>query len=190
MYSGLKRILVGPPLATTEEEHQRIAKTIALAVFSSDAISSTAYATEEILFVAASPRRVGCSALDTLVPIVDRGRRPAGDRRHVATARRSSPTRAVAAPTSSAARTSARCPSLVAGASLLVDYILTVAVSISAGVAAIIRPAFDGLGRYRVELVPRRSSSLITLANLRGIKESGPLFALPDLRLHRQPGRC
>ena len=49
----VKRVLVGRPLATTEMEHQRIPKTIALAVFSSDAISSTAYATEEILFVVA-----------------------------------------------------------------------------------------------------------------------------------------
>jgi len=69
MLEFVKRVLVGRPLATTEQEHQRIPKTIALAVFSSDAISSTAYATEEILFVTA----VGASSLDkglnTLIPI-------------------------------------------------------------------------------------------------------------------------
>ena len=56
MLASVKRLLVGRPLATTEQEHQRIPKTIALAVFSSDAISSTAYATEEILFVTARRR--------------------------------------------------------------------------------------------------------------------------------------
>src|SRR3990172_12723446 len=65
----VKRLLVGRPLATTEQEHQRIPKVIALAVFSSNAISSTAYATEEILFVTA----VGASSLvlglDVLLPI-------------------------------------------------------------------------------------------------------------------------
>jgi hypothetical protein len=70
----LKRLLVGRPLATIEQEHQRIPKTIGLAVFSSDAISSTAYATEEILFVTA----VGASSLDR-----DRGRDPPRDRMHV-----------------------------------------------------------------------------------------------------------
>ena len=79
----VKRVLVGRPLATTEKEHQRIPKTIALAVFSSDAISSTAYATEEILFVVAvggvEPRARPRHA----DPDRDRGRGPAGDRRHV-----------------------------------------------------------------------------------------------------------
>ena len=79
----VKRVLVGRPLATTEKEHQRIPKTIALAVFSSDAISSTAYATEEILFVVAVGGSSLALGLDTLVPIGDRGRGPARDRRHV-----------------------------------------------------------------------------------------------------------
>ena len=67
--SVVKRILVGRPLATAEQEHQRIPKTIALAVFSSDAISSTAYATEEILFVTALGASSLALGLDTLVPI-------------------------------------------------------------------------------------------------------------------------
>src|SRR5205814_4901037 len=65
----VKRILVGRPLATTEQEHQRISKTIALAVFSSDAISSTAYATEEILFVVALSGSSLALGLKTLIPI-------------------------------------------------------------------------------------------------------------------------
>ncbi len=65
----LKRLLVGRPLATIEQEHQRIPKTIGLAVFSSDAISSTAYATEEILFVTAVGASSLALGLDTLVPI-------------------------------------------------------------------------------------------------------------------------
>ena len=65
----VKRLLVGRPLATTEMEHQRIPKTIALAVFSSDAISSTAYATEEILFVVATGASSLALGLSELVPI-------------------------------------------------------------------------------------------------------------------------
>ena len=97
----VKRIFVGRPLATTEMEHQRIPKTIALAVFSSDAISSTAYATEEILFVIAvgalEPR---ARPRARSIPIGDRGRDPARRSSSRRTARRSSPTRAAAAATS------------------------------------------------------------------------------------------
>ena len=67
--SVVKRILVGRPLATTEQEHQRIPKLIALAVFSSDAISSTAYATEEILFVVALGSSSLALGLNTLIPL-------------------------------------------------------------------------------------------------------------------------
>src|SRR5205085_1352288 len=70
-------------------------------------------------------------------------------------------------------------PSLIAGASLLVDYVLTVAVSISAGVAAIISlPAFNGLENERVPL-GLLLIAIITIANLRGVKESGTIFAFP-----------
>src|SRR5438034_9371743 len=65
----VKRVLGGRPLATTEMEHQRIPKTIALAVFSSDAISSTAYATEEILFVVAVGGSSLALGLSRLIPI-------------------------------------------------------------------------------------------------------------------------
>ncbi|HEX2701391.1 MAG TPA: APC family permease [Acidimicrobiales bacterium] len=174
----LKRLVVGRPLATAEQEHQRIPKVIALAVFSSDAISSTAYATEEILFVTA----VGASSLtlglDRLIPIavgvalllaivVTSYRRtifayPSGGGSYVVSR-----------------ENLGRYPSLVAGASILVDYILTVAVSISAGVAAIISiPAFSDLEDKRV-LIALVLIALITMANLRGIKESGQIFAVP-----------
>src|SRR5688500_4748317 len=67
MASVLKRLVVGRPLRTSDEEHQRLTKTVALAVFSSDAISSTAYATEEILHVLVPVS--GMIALGYLVPI-------------------------------------------------------------------------------------------------------------------------
>jgi amino acid transporter len=174
----LKRLLVGRPLATTEMEHQRIPKVIGLAVFSSDAISSTAYATEEILFVTALGASSLALGLDVLVPIaiavaillaivVTSYRRtiyayPGGGGSYVVS-RENLGTNV----------------SLVAGASILVDYILTVAVSISAGVAAIISiPAFEGLRDQRV-LLCVGAIALITLTNLRGIKESGRIFAVP-----------
>ena len=174
----LKRLLVGRPLATLEQEHQRIPKTIGLAVFSSDAISSTAYATEEILFVTAVGASSLALGLDTLVPI---GIAVAILLAIVCTSYRQT---IFAYPSGGGSYIVSRenlgeLPSLVAGGSLLVDYILTVAVSISAGVAAIISiPAFQGLATHRVEL-GLALIAFIALANLRGIKESGRLFAAP-----------
>jgi amino acid transporter len=174
----VKRLLVGRPLATTEQEHQRIPKLIALAVFSSDAISSTAYATEEILFVTALGASSLLLGLDTLIPI---GIAVAILLAIVAFSYRQT---IFAYPNGGGSYVVSRenlgeNPSLVAGASLLVDYILTVAVSISAGVAAIISiPEFEDLGQHRV-LLGIGLIVLITLANLRGIKESGRLFAAP-----------
>ncbi len=139
----LKRLLVGRPLATVEQEHQRIPKTIGLAVFSSDAISSTAYATEEILFVTAVGASSLALGLDTLVPI---GIAVAILLAIVCSSYRQT---IFAYPSGGGSYIVSRenlgeTPSLIAGASLLVDYILTVAVSISAGVAAIISiPAFQ-----------------------------------------------
>jgi amino acid transporter len=175
----VKRILVGRPLATAEQEHQRINKVTALAVFSSDAISSTAYATEEILFVTALGASSLALGLNVLVPIafavaillaiVTTSYRqtiyayPSGGGSYVVTRE----------------NFKSDGPSLVAGASLLVDYILTVAVSISAGVAAIVSiPAFDNLANQRVGL-GLALIFLITVVNLRGVKESGRVFAIP-----------
>ncbi|MDQ4068864.1 MAG: amino acid permease, partial [Actinomycetota bacterium] len=178
MYSSLKRLLVGRPIATSELEHQRLRKLIALPTFSSDALSSTAYATEEILFVVAAGGSSLLLGLSRLVPIsivvailltivVLSYRQtiyayPHGGCSYVV----------------SRENLGARA-SLVAGASILVDYVLTVAVSISAGVAAIVSlPAFRGLADDRVAL-GLALILIITLANLRGMKESGTLFAFP-----------
>jgi amino acid transporter len=178
VFNTLKRLLVGRPLATSEQEHQRISKTVALAVFSSDAISSTAYATEEILFVIAVVPSSLALGLSKLVPIAIA---VALLLVIVATSYRQT---IFAYPSGGGSYIVSRenlgeNPSLIAGASLLVDYILTVAVSISAGVAAIISiPQFAGLEKHRVA-VAFAIIAFITLANLRGIKESGRLFAFP-----------
>ena len=178
MYSALKRLLVGKPIATTEGEHRRLPKTIALATYSSDAISSTAYATEEILIVLTAGGAGLALGLSKLVPIsivvavlifivVASYRQtifayPQGGGSYLVSR-----------------DNLGKYPSLVAGASLLVDYILTVAVSISAGVAAIVSlPAFRGLAEHRVG-VGLGLILLITVLNLRGLKESGSLFAVP-----------
>ncbi len=174
----VKRVLVGRPLATTEMEHQRIPKTIALAVFSSDAISSTAYATEEILFVVATGASSLALGLSVLVPI---GIAVAVLLAIVVTSYRQT---IFAYPSGGGSYVVSRenlgeNPSLIAGAALLVDYILTVAVSISAGVAAIVSiPEFHDLEKHRV-LLGLVLVALISLANLRGIKESGRIFAVP-----------
>src|SRR5437588_7274227 len=174
----MKRLLVGRPIPTDEQEHQLLPKSIALATFSSDAISSTAYATEEILFVTAVGGSSLALGLSHLVPIsivvailltivVTSYRQtifayPSGGGSYLA--RR---------------ETLGEYPSLIAGASLLVASILTVAVSISAGVAAIVSlPQFQSLVSDRVA-IGLILIAMITLANLRGIKESGRVFAVP-----------
>jgi amino acid transporter len=178
VYSILKRLLLGRPLATSEQEHQRLPKVIALSTFSSDPISSTAYATEEILFVIAvgsSSLALGLSklipmsvAVAVLLAIVVVSYRqtlfayPSGGGSYIVSR-----------------ENLGEYPSLVAGASLLVDYVLTVAVSISAGVAAIISlPSFRHLSESRV-VICLILIGVLTLANLRGLKESGRLFAAP-----------
>src|SRR3954468_8797146 len=173
--SLFKRVLVGKPIATSEEGHQRLPKTIALAVFASDAISSTAYAGEEVLrvLIPAAGLQV---ALDRLVPIsiivmvllvivVTSYRQtlfayPNGGGAYIV-----------------AKDNLGETPALVAGASLLVDYILTVAVSISAGVAAIIS-AHESWADYRVTICVA-CVGVMMIMNLRGIKESGRIFAGP-----------
>src|SRR5262245_60204737 len=178
MAGFVKRLLVGRPLATTQMEEQRLTKTIALAVFSSDALSSTAYATEEILFVVsvgASSLALGLSKLVPIAIVVA-----------ILLAIVIVSYRQVifAYPNGGGAYVVSRenigeKASLVAAASLMVDYVLTVAVSTSAGVAAIISiPQFEGLADHRVELGVALII-LITLMNMRGIKESGRIFAIP-----------
>src|SRR6201995_3599513 len=178
VFDTLKRVFVGRPLASSEQEHQRISKIVALAVFSSDAISSTAYATEEILFVIAVAPSSLALGLSKLVPIAIMVAILLG---LVATSYRQT---IFAYPSGGGSYIVSRenlgeNPSLVAGASLLVDYILTVAVSISAGVAAIVSiPTFQDLAKHRVALGLILILG-ISLATLRGIKESGRIFAVP-----------
>jgi len=178
--STLKRILIGRPLATDQAEHQRISRTIGLAVFSSDAISSTAYATGEILIVLVGSAGMvmagGAYTTDLLRPIAIMVVIL------LAVVANSYRETIHAYPDGGGAYVVARenlgtIPSLVAGASLLVDYVLTVSVSVAAGVLAI-TSAFPGLGQYRV-LLCLLFVGILTLGNLRGVKESGVVFAVP-----------
>jgi len=170
----LKRKLLGPPLNSDELEHQRLGKPTALAVFASDNLSSSAYATEEILHVLVPT--VGLLAFSLVMPItvallVMLGLLILSYRETIK-----------AYPSAGGAYLVTRdnfgiVPAQVAGASLLVGYILTVAVSVSAGTAALIS-SFDALSPYRVPI----SCAFIVIVmygNLRGVKESGKLFAVP-----------
>ena len=191
MFDTLKRIFVGRPLATSEQEHQRLTKTVALAVFSSDAISSTAYATEEILFVTAVGTATSLQlGLDHLVPIA------IGVALLIAIVVTSYRQTIYAYPKGGAAYVVSRenhgeLPSLVAAASILVDYILTVAVSVSAGVAAIISiPQFhDAVAEHRVPvaLVHHLVDQPGQPARHQGV---GPDLRDPDVRLHRRRRRA
>lgn len=171
-----KRILIGKPIATSEEGHQRLRKRIALPVFASDAISSTAYATDEIILVMTAQAGIGAAAWGHLPPIaiivailltivVISYRQtiyayPSGGGSYVVSR-----------------ENLGEVPSLVAGAALLTDYILTVAVSIAGGTLAI-QSAFNFESSWRVPLC-LILIGVIMLANLRGLKESGALFAPP-----------
>lgn len=169
----IKRVLIGEPFPTSQEIHERLDKVRALAVFASDPISSNAYATEAIMGVLIV---LGSGALSMTLPLAI----------------------CVAAlvlmvifsyiqtilhyPDGGGAYTVAKdnlgtYPSLLAGAALLTDYILTVSVSVSAGVRALtsaVPEAFD----YRV-VIALTAIALITWVNLRGVRESGTVFALP-----------
>jgi amino acid transporter len=171
-----KTRLLGKPLATADDAHQRLSKRIGLPIFASDAISSTAYATEEILIVFLAFAAIGAAAFDNLVPIaimvvvllaivINSYRQtifayPHGGGTYLVSK-----------------ENLGRYPSLVAGSSMLVDYILTVAVAITSGTAAVIA-AFNNLAPYRVPICIVLII-IITYANLRGIRESGALFAPP-----------
>jgi len=178
----LKRFIIGRALKTEQAAHERLSKKTALAVFSSDALSSTAYATEEILLVLAVaaaatqgqsfyyvlPISVGIALLLAIVAISYRQTihaYPSGGGAYIV-AKENLGTNA----------------GLIAGASLLVDYVLTVSVSIAAGVAAITSAAqgtrFAWLDDHKVILC-LMFIGFIALANLRGVRESGALFATP-----------
>jgi amino acid transporter len=173
LWRDFKRVVVGTPLATSQLIQERLSKVKALAVFASDNLSSSAYATEEILLILilagtanfdlSIPIAIAISALVVVVALsysqVIRGYPTGGGSYAVAKANLGT------------------TPALVAGASLVVDYSLTVAVSTAAGVAAIVS-AVPELGHLRIELAVG-SVAILTLANLRGIRESGTYFAIP-----------
>jgi amino acid transporter len=169
----LKRLLVGTPLPTAQARHERLGKATALAVFASDALSSVAYATEEILLVLVIAGTVALSyslpiavAICVLIAIVVSSYRqtilayPRGGGAYIVSK-----------------DNLGTAPGLIAAAALLIDYVLTVAVSVAAGIAAV-TSAVPALFGYRVWLCVLGVAT-IAVANLRGIRESGKLFAAP-----------
>ena len=168
-----KRVLVGRAKPSDQLEHTLLPKLIALPVFSSDALSSNAYATEEILLVllTASAASIGyvvpiAVAIAVLMGIVVVSYRqtvrayPSGGGAYIVSK-----------------ENLGIVPGLVAAAALLIDYVLTVSVSITAGVVAI-SSAFPAVAEHAVA-VAAGFIVLLTLANLRGVKEAGTLFAVP-----------
>jgi amino acid transporter len=165
--------LIGRPLATADAEHQTIGKLVGLAVFSSDALSSTAYATQEILVILAMAGTLAFGfvfpiaiAIVLLLSIVSFSylqtihAYPGGGGAYIV-----------------ARDNLGELPAEIAGSALLTDYILTVAVSISSGVAQI-TSAFPALFPHRVGIAIALIL-FVMLVNLRGVRESGTAFAIP-----------
>jgi amino acid transporter len=170
----LKRLFVGTPLPTAQSRHERLGKATALAVFASDALSSVSYATEEILLVLVL---AGTVALSYSLPIA------IGIAGLIAIVTTSYSQTIRAYPQGGGAYIVTKdnlgvVPGLISAAALLIDYVLTVAVSVAAGVAAV-TSAMPHLYRYRV-VICVAAVALISVANLRGLRESGQLFALPS----------
>ncbi|MDP1629315.1 MAG: APC family permease, partial [bacterium] len=173
MFGRIRDLILGKPLATKAIRHERLSNAQGLAIFSSDSLSSTAYATEEILLVLATvgigvffysiPITIAISILIILVSVSYRQvihAYPQGGGVY-----------------NVARHNLGEFPSLVGAASLLIDYVLTAAVSVAAGVAAI-TSAFPVLFPHRVSICVG-AIVFLTWANLRGVRESGRLFAVP-----------
>jgi amino acid transporter len=178
MIGVVKSLLVGQPLATEQQQHQRLRKIVALAVFASDPLSSNAYATEAIMLVLIT---AGTGALTLSIPVcvaivmllltVGFSYRqtihayPQGGGAYIV-----------------AHENLGELPGLIAAGALLIDYVLTVAVSVAAGVFAITSLAstwgYPALSSYRVEIA-LACIAFITIINLRGVRESGAIFAAP-----------
>jgi amino acid transporter len=173
MLPRLKRLLLGSPLRSTELHEQRLSKAAALTVFASDSLSSTAYATEEILLVL---MLAGTAMMHNVVPI-------AGAIALLLVIVVVSYSQLIHAyPSGGGGYTVAKenlgvLPGLVAAAALMIDYVLTVAVSVAAGIAAV-TSAFPSLLPHRIALCVL-AVVLISLANLRGVRESARVFAIP-----------
>jgi amino acid transporter len=169
----VKRFLLGRALATSQAEHQLLPKLLALPVFSSDALSSVAYATEEMMLVLAA---AGSGALSAKLPLA---LAIALLLAIVVTSYRQT---VKAYPQGGGSYIVARenlgtIPGLVAAAAILSDYVLTVAVSVTAGTIAVTSAA-PTFAEHKV-VIAMVFILLITIANLRGLKESGKIFALP-----------
>ena len=169
----LKRWLVGDPIKTAQAAHERLSKTLALAVFSSDALSSVAYATEEILLVLVPaslafahfsiPISMMIVALLTILTLSYSQiifEYPEGGGAYIVSK-----------------SNLGVWPGLTAAASLMIDYVLTVAVSVAAGIAAI-TSAFPSLFPHRT-ILGVLAILLVLVVNLRGVRESGKVFAIP-----------
>jgi amino acid transporter len=171
----IKGVLLGRPLHQEEEIGERLSKAKALAIFSSDAISSSAYATEEVILAFI----LGGAALAALDWSLEVAIAIAGLLAVVAFSYRQV---CIAYPTgggsySVSKRNFGRLASLVAASALLIDYNLTAAVSTSSAVEQIVS-AFPALSDVRV-VIGVGAIGLITLANLRGVREAGNIFAVP-----------
>jgi hypothetical protein len=178
----LKRALLGRPLKTSELHSERIRKRVALAVFSSDPISSTAYATEEMLLVLvlAGTAAIGL-ALPVSLAIVGLLAILILSYSQIIAAYSSSGGAYVVTRDNFGAGLSH-----VAGAALVIDYVMTVAVSVSSGTAALIS-AVESLAPYRVPIAVG-FVLLLTWGNLRGIREAGQGLRRPDVRLRAGAG--
>jgi len=169
----LKRLLVGSPLKTAQAAHERLSKRFALAVFSSDALSSVAYATEEILLVLIL---VGTAALSYSIPV------SIAIILLLTILTLSYQQIIYEYPAGGGAYTVSKAnlgiwPGLIAAAALMIDYVLTVAVSVAAGVAAL-TSAVPELLPHRVA-IGLATIILVLVVNLRGVRESGKFFATP-----------
>ena len=170
---SLSHLFIGRPLQTADAPHQAIGKAIGLAVFASDALSSTAYATQESLGVLAAAGTIALGylfpvalAIVVLLTVVTISYEqtihayPGGGGAYIV-----------------ARDNLGELPAQTAGAALLTDYVLTVAVSVSSGIAQVVS-AYPALFPFRVWLAVG-AVLFIMLVNLRGVKESGSFFALP-----------
>jgi amino acid transporter len=173
VWASIRGIFVGRPLMTEDELGERLSKKKALAIFSSDAISSSAYATEEILRVLILGGAAAMAfGLEVSIAIAVLLIAVAVSYRQIC----------VAYPTgggsySVSKRNIGRTVSLVAASALMIDYVMTVAVSTTSAVEQI-TSAFPALFDERV-LIGIAALSLITLGNLRGLREAGNIFAVP-----------
>ncbi len=171
--TGIKRLLIGRPIPTAGAAHERLTKTKALAILASDALASVAYGTEALLVILVfgggaafryvMPISLAILALLALASVSYRQTIPAypsGGGSYIV-----------------ARENLGTIPGLIAAGSLMVDYILNVAVSVSAGVLAL-TSAFPSLASYTMPLC-LASLVIVMLGNLRGLRESGNIFALP-----------